>query len=64
MYNATNHVHYDYFDYLDVNGKVQQYEPDSDMDFVKFKELMKAEWTNRPRSFMEKVKGVCCPGCF
>jgi len=64
MYNATNHVHYDYFDYLDVNGKVQQYEPDSDMDFVKFKELMKAEWTNRPRSFMDKVKCVCCPGCF
>jgi hypothetical protein len=64
MYNATNHVHYDYFDYLDVDGKVQQYEPDSDMDFVKFKELMRAEWTNRPRSFMEKVKGVCCPRCF
>jgi predicted metal-dependent enzyme (double-stranded beta helix superfamily) len=64
MYNDKNRTHYDYFDYLDVNGKVQQYEPDSDMDFVKFKELMKTEWTNRPRSFMDNVKHAFCPCCF
>jgi hypothetical protein len=63
MYNDKNRTHYDYFDYLDVNGKVQQYEPDSDMDFVKFKELMKTEWTNRPRSFMDNVRHAFCPCC-
>ena len=44
MYDAEDKVHYDYFDYIDDNGKKQQYEPDSDMDFVEFKELMKKEW--------------------
>lgn len=49
MYDAANKAHYDYFDYLDADGKVQQYEPDSDMDFVAFKALMKAEWAKRRR---------------
>ena len=47
MYDQENHMHYDYFDYLDNNGAIQQYEPDSDMDFVAFKELMRTEWENR-----------------
>ncbi len=50
MYDAGDRDHYDYFDYLDGQGRVQQYEPDSDMDFVAFKQLMKAEWaTSRPK---------------
>ena len=44
MYNEDDDAHYDYFDYLGDNGKKLQYTPDSDMDFVKFKELMKQEW--------------------
>lgn len=44
MYDDDNLKHYDYFDYLDASGIVQQYEPDSDMDFVDFKSLMKKEW--------------------
>jgi predicted metal-dependent enzyme (double-stranded beta helix superfamily) len=44
MYNHGNKTHYDYFDYLDQSGKTQQYEPDSDMDFLAFKALMKKEW--------------------
>ncbi len=44
MYDDENEVHYDYFDYLDDKNKIHQYEPDSDMDFIKFKELMKKEW--------------------
>jgi hypothetical protein len=48
MYDEGDNYHYDYFDYLDADGKKQQYEPDSDMDFVKFKALMKAEWAARP----------------
>ena len=43
-YDDGNNYHYDYFDYVDVKGNKQQYEPDSDMDFVEFKALMKKEW--------------------
>lgn len=47
MYDDDDVAHYDYFDYIDDNGKKEQYEPDSDMDFVVFKELMKQEWNTR-----------------
>lgn len=46
MYGLDNEKHYDYFDYIDDNEKIVQYEPDSDMGFVEFKELMKKEWNN------------------
>lgn len=46
MYGLEDEKHYDYFDYLDDNKKIVQYEPDSDMDFVKFKELIRMEWNN------------------
>jgi hypothetical protein len=48
MYDEQSNNHYDYFDYADVSGNILQYEPDSDMDFVDFKQLMKEEWVNRP----------------
>lgn len=44
MYDEMNKGHYDYFDYLDGDGAKQQYTPDSDMDFMAFKALMKREW--------------------
>lgn len=44
MYKQNNVSHYDYFDYLDADGNKQQYEPDSDMDFIEFKKLIKREW--------------------
>jgi hypothetical protein len=44
MYRQDNTAHYDYFDYIDVDNKIEQYEPDSDMDFIQFKETMKREW--------------------
>jgi hypothetical protein len=47
MYEQSDDAHYDYFDYIDVDGKVQQYEPDSDMDFALFRMRMKVEWANR-----------------
>jgi hypothetical protein len=46
MYGLDNEKHYDYFDYLDDDKKIVQYEPDSDMNFVEFKERMKKEWNN------------------
>jgi hypothetical protein len=48
MYPSNDTAHYDYFDYIDAAGDVKQYEPDSDMDFLKFKERMKMEWSGRP----------------
>ena len=47
MYDNENSTHYDFFDYLDENSEIQKYEPDSDKDFVSFKELMRKEWNNR-----------------
>jgi predicted metal-dependent enzyme (double-stranded beta helix superfamily) len=56
MYEENNLAHYDYFDYIDETGTQQQYEPDSDMDFVAFKALMKNEWASKPKeSCMERL---------
>ena len=49
MYDGKDDKHYDYFDYLDENGVTRQYEPDSDMEFLEFRQLMLEEWTMRPR---------------
>lgn len=58
MYDGQDTGHYDYFDYVDANGVIQQYEPDSDMDFVDFKRLMKEEWDNRV------IPTTTCFSCF
>jgi quercetin dioxygenase-like cupin family protein len=47
MYDDENHKHYDFFDYLDGEGHKQQYEPDSDMDYLGFREIIKREWEER-----------------
>jgi hypothetical protein len=54
LYDEGDNDHYDYFDYLDSEGRVQQYEPDSDMDFVEFKARMKQEWDSRPAAAAAK----------
>ena len=46
MYENEDTSHYDYFDYIDADGKKQQYEPDSDMDYLTFKQIIKEEWEN------------------
>jgi hypothetical protein len=51
MYDEGDKKHYDYFDYLDADGKNQQYEPDSDMGFLEFKKLMKQEWNSASKWF-------------
>lgn len=55
MYDETDTKHYDYFDYLGDKNAKKQYEPDSDMDFVEFKNVIRKEWENRPR--------CCIPWC-
>lgn len=47
MYDEKDRAHYDYFDYVDSSGEKKQYEPDSDMEFVAFKELIRMEWRLR-----------------
>lgn len=44
MYRQDNTQHYDYFDYIDGSNGIEKYEPDSDMDFLEFKQTMKREW--------------------
>ena len=58
MYEKDDTKHYDYFDYIDSDGAKKQYEPDSDMDFLKFKEIMKHEWSQRPQRGV--FKQLCC----
>ena len=55
MYDETDNLHYDYFDYIDDEGKKEQYNPDMDMDFIEFKEQMRMEWNAR-----NKRKLGCC----
>jgi hypothetical protein len=50
MYDSENKRHYDYFDYLDISGNKQLYEPDSDMDFVLFKKTIQLEWINKTKN--------------
>jgi hypothetical protein len=48
MYESENTQHYDYFDYIDGDAnKIQQFDPDSDMEFIDFKKVMKKEWSER-----------------
>jgi len=55
MYEQQDTAHYDYFDYLDENYTTQQFEPNSDMDFIAFKKRMRMEW-------LETKQGRSCFG--
>lgn len=57
LYDSTDTTHYDYFDYLGNKNSKQQYEPDSDMDFLDFKKTIRKEWESRP-SFKKSTKCV------
>ena len=58
MYENNDRSHYDYFDYLDESGAKQQFDPNSDMDFVEFKKTIKKEWEEFQK---EKQKEVIQP---
>jgi predicted metal-dependent enzyme (double-stranded beta helix superfamily) len=47
MYEQDDKRHYDDFDYREEGKPIQQFEPDSDMDFVEFKKTMKKEWAQQ-----------------
>ncbi len=45
QYGELNNSHYEYFDYLNEDtGLICQFTPNSDMDFIEFKALMRQEW--------------------
>lgn len=44
MYNSMDKRHYEYFDYLSHNGQKNQYTPQSDWDYLSFKQLIREEW--------------------
>jgi hypothetical protein len=48
MYPETDQTHYPYFDYIGKAGVISQFLPDSDMDFLQFRETMRKEWEARP----------------
>jgi predicted metal-dependent enzyme (double-stranded beta helix superfamily) len=56
-YDEDDTRHYDYFDYIDQDGAVQQFDPDSDMDFLAFKERMRNEWSQRPKGIWGRMLG-------
>ena len=47
MYEEEDYLHYDYFDYLDTSGVKHHFEPNSDMDFIEFKNLIREEWNKK-----------------
>lgn len=49
MYDQDDSGHYDFFDYVDDEDKIQQFDPNSDMDFSEFKAQVKKEWEARPK---------------
>lgn len=44
MYELDNISHYDFFDYLQSPHKLSQFEPDSDADFILFKNIIKEQY--------------------
>ena len=55
MYDSEDVQHHDTFDYLDADGTEQHFDPNSDMDFVKFKETIKAEWKSANRCTISRL---------
>jgi hypothetical protein len=62
MYMENDRRHYDYFDYLDADGAQKPYEPDSDMNFLDFKQVIRSEWSARPGAVptVGARRGWCC----
>ncbi|SHO54341.1 cysteine dioxygenase [Vibrio quintilis] len=45
QYSDSNTLHYEYFDFInDQDDKIEQFYPNSDMSFIKFKNIVKTEW--------------------
>ncbi|MBU2713945.1 hypothetical protein, partial [Zooshikella harenae] len=49
MYDSSDIHHYEYFDYVNADGAIQHFTPNSDWEFGVFKAELKNEWNNRKR---------------
>jgi uncharacterized cupin superfamily protein len=47
MYESNDNSHYEYFDYLGDGGIIKHFDPDSDADYLEFREIMKEEWAEK-----------------
>ena len=56
MYDKTDNIHYDYFDYISEKGTIEHYNPDSDMDYMAFKAQIKKEWDEYLSTFRKGTK--------
>ena len=61
MYDKKDTGHYDYFDYLGDNNEKGFFEPDSDMDYIEFKNTIRKEWEKRPRMKLFSVYKLSNP---
>lgn len=61
MYETSDKKHYDYFDYVEESKGIQQFEPDSDMDFIEFKKIMKKEWLEQATQTKPTLFSKCFP---
>lgn len=43
-YPATDTAHYEYFDYIGDGGTIEQFTPNSDSEYLAFKEIVRQEW--------------------
>lgn len=43
-YPATDTAHYEYFDYIGEDDTIQHFTPNSDCEFLAFKEIVRKEW--------------------
>jgi predicted metal-dependent enzyme (double-stranded beta helix superfamily) len=57
MYGEQDTTHYEYFDYIS-GDEIKQFAPNSDMDFLKFKETMKREWDTRRQPANRVAEGI------
>lgn len=47
LYKNRDNLHYEYFDYIENDGKrTGHFDPNSDMEFEKFRETMRQEWND------------------
>jgi hypothetical protein len=47
MYDADDTGHYSYFNYIGYDDEIKDFNPNSDCDFLKFREIIQTEWKNR-----------------
>lgn len=57
QYSESNSQHYEYFDFVNDKGNtIEQFYPNSDMRFIEFKKVVKAEWETFQRQHPQNIE--------